>query len=71
MPVPTNIEIAPFMVIMGTWAKRSMGKSLAEAPDAIMNTAPDSMLRQSAKSRIDGAMAELLGTACNTSMWES
>ena len=44
-------EIAPFMVIIGTWAKSSSGKSLAELPDAIMNTAPDSVLRHSLKSR--------------------
>ncbi|AZD63384.1 hypothetical protein C4K18_5456 [Pseudomonas chlororaphis subsp. aurantiaca] len=40
MPVPRNIEMAPFMVIIGMLEKASMGKSFAELPDAMMKTGP-------------------------------
>src|SRR5687768_8361256 len=52
MPVPMNMDIAPFTVIIGISANCSMGKSFAELPDAIMNTAPRAMFRQSEKSLI-------------------
>ncbi|MNP34657.1 hypothetical protein D3C76_1279550 [compost metagenome] len=44
-----NIEIAPFIVIIGISANAWNGKSFAELPEAIMNTEPEPALRQSSK----------------------
>lgn len=42
--------MAPFIVIIGTCANFLMGKDLADGPEAMIKTAPDSAFRQASKS---------------------